>query len=154
MPLPRQAGHPGGPDLVVDPLLPFAADWTPFAAFRIRAKAEDSSSAPRSRSSNAARSSPRTTADGYDFFDLVESSKYPPGRATRRSWGSSSKHIRRPKLARLVREILEENAELFQKMPAAQSLHHGFSGGLVEHIWSVTRVCTFLSGTTANITTT
>ena len=29
-------------------------------------------------------------------------------------------------------------------MPAAQSLHHGFSGGLVEHIWSVTRVCTFL----------
>ena len=49
-----------------------------------------------------------------------------------------------PSLARLVREILDEHAELFQKMPAAQSMHHGFSGGLVEHLWSVTRVCTFL----------
>ncbi len=25
-------------------------------------------------------------------------------------------------------------------MPAAQSMHHGYSGGLVEHVWSVTKV--------------
>jgi 3'-5' exoribonuclease len=72
--------------------------------------------------------------------DLVEGSKYPPGSCYAQILGFVDKNICCPKLARLVREILEENAELFQKMPAAQLMHHGFSGGLVEHVWSVTRV--------------
>ena len=123
-----------------DPLLPFVSDWPPFASFRIRAKAEDSKFGPQIKIVECREVIPEDTLDGYDFFDLVESSKYPPGSCYAQILGFIDKHIRRPELARLVREILVENAELFGKMPAAQNLHHGFSGGLAEHIWSVTRV--------------
>ena len=127
-----------------DPLLTFAAEWTPYVGYRIRAKAENSKYGPQIKLIECREVVPEDAEDGYDFFDLVESSKYPPGSCHARILGFIDQHIRRPQLARLVREILEEHAELFQKMPAAQSLHHGFSGGLVEHIWSVTRVCTLL----------
>ncbi len=123
-----------------DPLLTFAAEWTPYAGYRIRAKAENSKYGPQIKLIECREVVPEDAEDGYDFFDLVESSKYPPGSCFARILGFIDQQIRRPHLARLVREILEENAELFQKMPAAQALHHGFSGGLVEHIWSVTRV--------------
>jgi 3'-5' exoribonuclease len=64
--------------------------------------------------------------------------------ATTSSTSSKARNTRTPILARLVREILEEHADLFKKMPAAKQMHHGYSGGLVEHVWSVTRVCTLL----------
>ena len=79
-------------------------------------------------------------AEGYDYFDLVDSSKYPFGSCFAKILDFAEAYIPDPALKRLVREILEENAELFQKMPAAQAMHHGFVGGLVEHVWSVTRV--------------
>ncbi len=88
---------------------------------------------------------PEDQADGYDFFDLVESSKYPAGTCYGRILEFVERHIPDPKLAELVRRILSENADLFQKMPAAQNLHHGFIGGLVEHVWSVTRVSALLA---------
>lgn len=88
---------------------------------------------------------PEDEADGYDFYDLVEGSKYPPGYCYGRILGFIDDHIADPKLAELVRLILGEHADLFQKMPAAQNLHHGFSGGLVEHVWSVTRVAILLA---------
>ena len=127
-----------------DPLLTFAASWPLYSGFRLRAKAENSKYGPQIKVVDCREVVPEDSDDGYDFFDLVESSKYPPGSCYAQILGFVEKHIRKPVMARLVREILEEHAELFQKMPAAQTLHHGFSGGLAEHIWSVTRVCTFL----------
>ncbi len=123
-----------------DPLRPMASDWPLYSGFRIRAKAENSKFGPQIKIFECREVVPEDSADGYDFFDLVESSKYPPGSCYSRILGFIDKHIQKPLLARLVREILDEHSELFQKMPAAQSLHHGFTGGLVEHIWSVTRV--------------
>jgi 3'-5' exoribonuclease len=127
-----------------DPMLSFASDWPLYSGFRLRAKAENSKYGPQIKILECREVVPEDSDDGYDFFDLVESSKYPPGSCYARILGFVDKHIRKPYLARLVREILDEHSELFQKMPAAQSLHHGFSGGLAEHIWSVTRVCTYL----------
>ena len=127
-----------------DPLLPFAANWPLYSGFRLRAKAENSKYGPQIKLVECREVVPEDSEDGYDFFDLVESSKYPPGSCYAQIFGFVDKHIRCPKLARLVREILEEHADLFKKMPAAKTMHHGFSGGLAEHIWSVTRVCTFL----------
>ena len=127
-----------------DPLLTFATSWPLNAAFRLKAKAESSKYGPQIKVVECREVIPEDAADGYDFFDLVESSKYPPESCYGQIFGFIDQHIRREHLARLVREILQEHAELFKKMPAAKSLHHGYSGGLVEHIWSVTRVCTFL----------
>jgi 3'-5' exoribonuclease len=88
---------------------------------------------------------PGDEADGYDFYDLVEGSKYPHGSCYAKILGFIDAQVRDAKLRRLVEQILEEHADLFQKLPAAQNLHHGYSGGLVEHVWSVTRVCVQLA---------
>ncbi|HEU5115104.1 MAG TPA: HD domain-containing protein, partial [Isosphaeraceae bacterium] len=84
-------------------------------------------------------------ADGYDYYDLFESSRFPDGHCYSRIAGYIEQFITDPKLAELVRTILDDNAELFQKLPAAQNMHHGYVGGLVEHIWSVTRVAASLA---------
>jgi 3'-5' exoribonuclease len=84
-------------------------------------------------------------ADGFDYHDLFESSKYPSGHCYARILDLVDRGIDEPKLRALVRSILEENRDLFDKMPAAQNLHHGFVGGLVEHVWSVTRVASWLA---------
>jgi 3'-5' exoribonuclease len=123
-----------------DPLLAQASKWPLYSGFRIRAKAENSKFGPQIKVLECREAVAEDSADGYDFFDLVESSKYPPGSCYARILGFVEKHIRKHHLNRLVREILAEHSELFQKLPAAQSLHHGFTGGLAEHIWSVTRV--------------
>src|SRR4051794_29240579 len=127
-----------------DPLLPFCDDWNIGDGFRVRAKGESNRYGPQLKILEIRAVVPEDAADGYDFFDLVESSKYPPDSCYAQIMGFIDKHVRRPELARLVREIIQEQQDLFRKMPAAQNLHHGFSGGLVEHVWSVTRVCTLL----------
>jgi 3'-5' exoribonuclease len=50
-----------------------------------------------------------------------------------------------PCLRYLVLMILEENLSLFQKMPAAQNFHHSYTAGLLEHVWSMTRIAGFLA---------
>ena len=83
----------------------------------------------------------RRPADGFDFFDLVESSQYDPEEllAVDPSIGST-KYIDEPHLHELVAEILDEHGDLFSKMPAAQNFHHCYTAGLLEHVWSMTRV--------------
>jgi 3'-5' exoribonuclease len=127
-----------------DPMLTLAASWPLYASYRIRAKAENSKFGPQIKLIECREVVAEDADDGYVFFDLVEGSKYPPESCYVQIRGFIDQHIRQPQLARLVREILEEHAELFKKMPAAKTMHHGYSGGLVEHVWSVTRVCTLL----------
>jgi len=128
-----------------DPLLSFAAEWTLHAGFRIRAKAENSKYGPQIKVVECREVIPEDSADGYDFFDLVESSKYAPDSRIEKINEFADKYIQDPHLNRLVRTILGVHADLLRKMPAAQNFHHSFSGGLVEHLWSVTRVSVFLA---------
>ena len=48
-------------------------------------------------------------------------------------------------LKTLIRSILKTNRDLFIKMPAAQDFHHAYQAGLLEHVWSVTKVCVLLA---------
>jgi 3'-5' exoribonuclease len=61
--------------------------------------------------------------DGYDFYDLVD----------------------HPALRRLVESLLNDHLDAFKKMPAAQSFHHAYTSGLLEHVWSMTRIACFLA---------
>ena len=47
-------------------------------------------------------------------------------------------------MKQLVTRILDENEDLFSKMQAAQNMHHNYTAGLLEHVWSMTRVAEFL----------
>jgi 3'-5' exoribonuclease len=84
-------------------------------------------------------------ADGYDFFDLVESTDYNVEELFKSIHDRIDRSIDDPLLKRLVRNILDDHAELFKKMPAAQSFHHSYTGGLLEHVWSMTRIAAFLA---------
>ena len=84
-------------------------------------------------------------SDGYDFYDLVENSRIPPDDLLRKLNHLIDQHLDHPALKRLVELILEEHLSTFKKMPAAQSFHHAYTSGLLEHVWSMTRIACFLS---------
>jgi 3'-5' exoribonuclease len=83
--------------------------------------------------------------DGFDFSDLVESSKYLPEDLLKTIRLIVDRQIDDRCLRQLVLNILEENLPLFQKMPAAQNFHHSYTAGLLEHVWSMTRIANFLA---------
>lgn len=82
---------------------------------------------------------------GFDFTDLYESSRYPADDLYRKVRDFIERCIDQPPLRRLVEDILEQNQSLFKKMPAAQGIHHSYNGGLLEHVWSMTRVASFVA---------
>ncbi len=88
---------------------------------------------------------PEHEAEGYRFEDLMPTSEVPVDvyrdYIRRTIEGFSDRH-----LAELIRTLLNDNRELFTELPAAQNLHHAYKHGLLEHVWSLTRVCTFLAG--------
>lgn len=84
-------------------------------------------------------------ADGYNFFDLVESTEQDPETLYTTLRCLIDRGIDDPHVKQLVVTILSENAELFKKMPAAQNFHHSYTGGLLEHVWSMTRLAVYLS---------
>lgn len=84
-------------------------------------------------------------AHGFDFADLYESSRYPADDLIKKLRDLIERCIDQPPLKRLVEELLEQHLTLFKKMPAAQGIHHSFTGGLLEHVWSMTRVASFLA---------
>ena len=51
--------------------------------------------------------------------------------------------IDHPALKTLVRNVIDENLTLFVRMPAAQNMHHSYTSGLLEHVWSMTRIASF-----------
>jgi 3'-5' exoribonuclease len=83
--------------------------------------------------------------DGFDFSDLVESSKYAPEDLLKTIRLIVERQVDDPCLKKLVLMILDENLSLFQKMPAAQNFHHSYTAGLLEHVWSMTRIASFLA---------
>jgi 3'-5' exoribonuclease len=125
-----------------DPLLPEARSWPIGSAFRIRTRLElNSRFGPQLKVLEIRPAgSLDDEADGYDFYQLVESSKFPHGSCFKKIVSYVDTQIQDPRLKLLVATVLEESSDLFQKMPAAQNIHHSFCGGLVEHVWSVTRV--------------
>ncbi|HEV3166288.1 MAG TPA: HD domain-containing protein, partial [Isosphaeraceae bacterium] len=84
-------------------------------------------------------------ADGYDFYDLVESTDYCPDQLLQTIHDIINKYIDNRYLNQLVRQVLLEHGEMFKKMQAAQNFHHSYTGGLLEHVWSMTRISGFLA---------
>jgi 3'-5' exoribonuclease len=83
--------------------------------------------------------------DGFDFTDLYESSKYPPDWLLERVQTLINLAVDDPFIKQLVESIIREQGGLLKRMPAAANFHHGYTGGLLEHIWSMTRVAKFLA---------
>ena len=129
-----------------DPMLPEAEAWPLEQAYRLRVRLENTKYGAQLKVlAIRLATTEQDGADGYRFHDLVESSKFPPEGCYDKIVNFVTTHIAEEPLRQLVLSILQENAELFMKMPAAQNMHHNFTGGLVEHVWSVTRACVWLA---------
>jgi 3'-5' exoribonuclease len=83
--------------------------------------------------------------DGYDFYDLVEEGQISADDLLKKLQNLIEQHIDHPALRRLVDSVLNEHIDLFKKMPAAQTFHHSYTSGLLEHVWSMTRIGCFLA---------
>ncbi len=88
---------------------------------------------------------PEDVADGFELNELVTRSRFPVGDRRAKILELANNYIKCPKLAELVRRVLDSNEDLLERMPAAMTMHHDFTGGLVEHLWSVTRVAAVLA---------
>jgi 3'-5' exoribonuclease len=84
-------------------------------------------------------------AEGYDFFDLVESSERDPDDLYHKIVEFIEKCVDELPLKQLVLSLLTEHASLFKKMPAAQNFHHPYTAGLIEHVWSMTRIASWMA---------
>jgi 3'-5' exoribonuclease len=84
-------------------------------------------------------------ADGYDYGDLFVSTRFSRERLLKTIHECIEKYIDEPPLRDLVLRILAQNDELFQKIQAASNFHHSYNGGLLEHVWSMTRIAGFLA---------
>ncbi len=89
--------------------------------------------------------SPEDEADGFDFTDLFESSKYPPDRLLQTIHDCIHRYIDDPCVCKLVLAILSEHDGLLRKIQAAANFHHSYNGGLLEHVWSMTRIAGFVA---------
>ena len=84
-------------------------------------------------------------AEGFDFAELYESSKYSPDFLLDRVQALIDRSVDDPYVKQLLESMIEENNPLLRRMPAASNFHHGYTSGLLEHIWSMTRIAVFLS---------
>ena len=83
--------------------------------------------------------------EGYDFFDLVPSSKIPPDELLKKLDQLIERYIDHPGAQEPGAEYLGRALALFIRMPAAQNFHHSYTSGLLEHVWSMTRIAGFLA---------
>lgn len=128
------------------PLLDQALGWADGQAFRLHLKGENHARYGFQVNVLDAREvCPADALDGYDHYDLVESTRFDADRLFDTIHACIDKYIVEDPLRRLVRGILADHADAFKKMPAAQNFHHSFTGGLLEHVWSITRVAGFLA---------
>jgi 3'-5' exoribonuclease len=134
-----------------DPLMPLAIQWMEGLAYRLHVRAEQNAQFGLQLKLLEVRAAEDADeADGYDLRELVESSRYTTAELAAKVYALIDRCITKPHLNRLVKMLLDEHGELFRKMPAAQNMHHSYTAGLLEHVWSMTRISTFVSDHYAN----
>jgi 3'-5' exoribonuclease len=123
-----------------------AAGWVEGTAYRIHALGElNAKFGLQLRVLDLRPAEESDAAEGYSFFDLVE----PAQRDPQDSWNSIlqmvEKSVTDPLIKRLILDLAELHRPLLLKMQAASNMHHPYTGGLIEHVWSMTRVAIFLA---------
>lgn len=130
-----------------DPLIHQASLWVEGVAYRLHVRVEASRQYGLQIKIQTIRpaSDELDSADGYSYYDLVESSAFPVAWLMGRIHLLIDKYISLAPLNLLVKSLLAEHSELFLKMPAASTMHHRYTAGLLEHVWSMTRISGFLA---------
>jgi 3'-5' exoribonuclease len=87
---------------------------------------------------------PEHEAEGFRLADLIPSTEFIVKELCE-DLRCTIEAFEDPYLRELIRTLLNVHRDLFMKMPAAKSFHHAYNAGLLEHVWSLTKVCSFLA---------
>ncbi len=127
-------------------LLKQAEGWVDGQAYRLHVKAEIKAKYGLQIDIQDIRPAlPEDESDGFDFSDLYESSRQSTKRMLRTIHECIEKYIDCTHVKSLVLNVLAENDDLFRKIQAASNFHHSYNGGLLEHVWSMTRIAGFVA---------
>jgi 3'-5' exoribonuclease len=88
---------------------------------------------------------PEDEQEGFDFRDLYETSRFDAPTLLAAIRSCIAKYVTCPHIRRVVTDILSEQEDLFSKIQAATNFHHSYNGGLLEHVWSMTRIAGFMA---------
>lgn len=83
--------------------------------------------------------------EGFDPGDFFRTTRFDPERMFAELVTLAEREITDAPLRQLTVGLLNDHAELIQRMAAAANHHHAFRGGFVEHILSVTRTALYLA---------
>jgi 3'-5' exoribonuclease len=95
------------------------------------------------RSIRLANESDRAT--GFDPSMLLPDAIRPAAESWSALRAMIEKSVDDKVLRRLLDEILDAHAPQLQRLQAATGMHHAYVGGLIEHIWSLSRLATFVA---------
>lgn len=119
--------------------------WRPGMFFKVRGVYRESSYGPQLDIRKIRPVQPEDVADGFDETMCQPRSKFDPLDTFNALLGIAEREIVDPVLAALTIELLSTHRDALLRFPAARRNHHAFSGGLIEHLWSVARNAVFLA---------
>lgn len=118
--------------------------WIDGSIFRLEARIEDKGYGRELRLRSAR---PTTTADegSFDPAQLFPTSIRKAEDCWLKIREFVDTYVTDSYLATLVLSVLDAHADLFLRIQAARDFHHAYVGGLVEHVWSMTRLAVYTS---------
>ncbi len=120
--------------------------WQEGQCFKIRGRYDEHKVyGPQIEIDNIRPAADADRADGFDPLLLVERSRFDPDVMFAELLALVEAEIADEPLRKLVRTVLEKNADRVQQAPATQKHFYPFAGGLLEHTLSVFHICMFLA---------
>ncbi|MDA0834267.1 MAG: HD domain-containing protein [Planctomycetota bacterium] len=120
-------------------------NWKVGQFFKLRARFQETQYGPQLELANIREVEETDTADGFSPFDFFPASRFDISQMFAELVGMAQEQIADTSLRTLVVDLLNEHAELIQRLPAATRNHHTFTGGYLEHVLSVTRTALYLA---------
>lgn len=128
-----------------DPLHSLVDAWKEGGVYRLVVRAKSSQRGIDLRIIELREVVEDDTLDGFDISNLYETSRFDDQECAETVRGIARENIQDPRVLELVTRILDRYDAALRRMPAASSMHHAFTGGLLEHIRSVTRLAVYLA---------
>ncbi len=119
--------------------------WRAGTFYKVRGVYRETSYGPQLDIRKIREVLPEDKADGFDEWMCQPRSKFDPLETFNALLALAREEIAAPSLADLTCELLEQHRDALLHFPAARRNHHAFTGGLIEHLWSVARNAIFLA---------
>jgi len=119
--------------------------WRPGMFFKVRATYRETSYGPQLDIRKIREVLPEDKNDGFDEWMCQPRSKFDPLELYNSLLEIAQREINDRSLQQITIELLQQHRDALLRFPAARRNHHAFTGGLLEHLWSVARNAVFLA---------